>query len=630
MIKIKTLFLRKEQYQLSFRLLLYVVLCSSFFTLLATSSQLYFDYHEDINSIHSDIKFIEESYLETISANLYIFDYTQLETLLHGMLRIKNVEYIHVEDTSTDFKDQEISVGKKKSNRFITKKFPLNYQVESNKQTQLGNLTVVIGLDGVYRHLVEKVFIVLLSNAAKTFLASMVILLIFQYMITRHLQTMVDYANHLDPEYLDQPLTLHRKKKHTRPRDEFDTLIDSINEMRIRIRTGIQALKQKEYALRKSDEQYRTTLDSMDDSIYVVDRDFKIILVNTAFKNFNKSLGLDHNVTGKSLDGIYPFYTGKTKKEYQSVLNSGESAISEHTLSIRGRRLIIETRKIPIFEKNSVAKIITISRDITEQKLANERIERNEKMKSIGELSTGIAHEINNPNNFILLNSTILQKAWESITPVLEHYLETDGDFAISGMSYEENRHRFKTLFSGIIEGSERIEKIISSLKDYAFPEPASQRESTNIESVMNSALILLANKVKDHCIHFKSKCQNTPLVMGNFQRLEQVFINLILNACEALTDSTQTITITIECDEPRQQVIISLVDEGKGIAPSDLGNVRHPFFTTKREYGGSGLGLYICTGIVEAHQGSLEIESEPERGTTVRVLLPTLADEKI
>ncbi|HEB11697.1 MAG TPA: GHKL domain-containing protein [Spirochaetales bacterium] len=118
---------------------------------------------------------------------------------------------------------------------------------------------------------------------------------------------------------------------------------------------------------------------------------------------------------------------------------------------------------------------------------------------------------------------------------------------------------------------------------------------------------------------------ENLPTIKGNFQRLEQVIINLIENACQALRDNEQGILISTSFDADHDCVEVKVRDEGAGITPENLARIKDPFFTTKRDAGGTGLGLSISATIIADHQGSLTITSERGKGTTVTICLPVI-----
>lgn len=266
-----------------------------------------------------------------------------------------------------------------------------------------------------------------------------------------------------------------------------------------------------------------------------------------------------------------------------------------------------------------------------ERRKAEEEAERQrrhlieaDKMISLGVLVAGVAHEINNPNNFIMMNAPILRSCWQDILEILDRHAETEGDFPIAGIPYSEMRENIPELFSGIEDGAERIKQIVLSLKDYARQDSSEMNQTVSINEVLKAAMTLLANPLKKCTNHLQVLCaEGLPAITGNFQRIEQVLINIIQNACQALTDPAQGITITSWHDRVANEVIVRVSDEGMGIDERYLKQVLDPFFTTKRDIGGTGLGLSISAGIMQEHGGRLDFSSLHGQGTTVDIIFP-------
>ncbi|MBN1293278.1 MAG: GHKL domain-containing protein [Candidatus Latescibacteria bacterium] len=257
-------------------------------------------------------------------------------------------------------------------------------------------------------------------------------------------------------------------------------------------------------------------------------------------------------------------------------------------------------------------------------KMQQEQLLQADKMASLGILISGVAHEINNPNNFIMLNSEMLSKAWGDLAPVLQEYYEIHGEYDIAGIPYDDARDRIRHLISGITEGANRIEKIIQGLRTFSRRDTGEEKTPVDINAIIDAALLIMSNLIKKSTDRFDvTYGENLPLVKGNFQRLEQVVINLITNACQALPDKNKGLFIKTYYDQNTHQVLIEIRDEGVGISPDQLKHIMDPFFTTKRDSGGTGLGLSLSYSIVEEHNGELNIESEPGIGTTVIVSLP-------
>ena len=315
------------------------------------------------------------------------------------------------------------------------------------------------------------------------------------------------------------------------------------------------------------------------------------------------------------------FLTGEPSKTYdwEAITKDGSKRYVELSIS-----LIKD-------EDGRPAGFRGITHDITYRKQAEEQVRLHQeqlfqasKMVAMGTLVSGVAHEVNNPNNFIRLNTPTLLEAWESAMPILDEYYRENGDFILGGMNYSEMREKIPVLFSGILDGSERIKQIVEDLKNFVRKDISEMIQPVNINDVLRSAISLISNMIKKSTHHFSVEYgRDLPVLTGHSQRLEQVFINLIQNACQALPDSEKDIFVSTSWDEADNGIRIKIQDQGVGISPESLPQITDPFFSTKHDSGGVGLGLSISSRIVEAHGGRLTFISEVGEGTTAEVFLP-------
>jgi len=327
----------------------------------------------------------------------------------------------------------------------------------------------------------------------------------------------------------------------------------------------------------------------------------------------------------KTFNEVYRTGNPKRDFEWELINKDGSKRFVEVSVSLMRN------------EKGQPKGFYGIARDITERKqieeeskVHQEQMMQASKMVALGTLVSSMAHEINNPNNFIMLNTPLLQEAWENSKPILEEYYEKNGDFIIGGMRYTEMRENIPVLFSGIVDGSKRIKQIVEDLRNFARREASDMTQSVDVNAVLKSAVTLLSNMLMKSTNHFSIDYGNPlPLLKGNFQRLEQVIINLIQNACQALRDAKKSILVTTSYDEKREGIIIRVEDEGIGIPPKILPHITDSFFTTKVESGGTGLGLSISSRIVKEHGGTLTFESEVRKGTKAEIFLPLYRTEK-
>jgi polar amino acid transport system substrate-binding protein len=250
-----------------------------------------------------------------------------------------------------------------------------------------------------------------------------------------------------------------------------------------------------------------------------------------------------------------------------------------------------------------------------------------DKMAALGVLVSGVAHEINNPNGLILLNLPMLRRALADAARILDEHREAHGDFTLAGIGYGRMRVELPVMIGEMQEAAQRIKRIVNDLKDFARMEDSPRQGPVNPGAAVAKAVRLVEAAIKKSTERFSLRlAPHLPMVRGDAQRIEQVIINLVLNACQALSGKSRAIEVTAERDEALRQVVVTVRDEGCGVAPENMARLTDPFFTTKREAGGTGLGLSVSAGIVKEMGGSLEFSSTPGHGTTVTLRLPEAA----
>ncbi len=265
-----------------------------------------------------------------------------------------------------------------------------------------------------------------------------------------------------------------------------------------------------------------------------------------------------------------------------------------------------------------------VARRTNEMALQQQQLIQADKMTSLGTLVSGVAHEINNPTGLILFNLPLLEKVYQAAEATLEERYQQQGDFFIGGLKYSVLREESAQMFSEMQDGATRIKRIVDDLKDFARKDSSELTETVSLNTVVQAAVRLVDNSIKQATGHFILHCcEPLPTFKGNSQRIEQVIINLLLNACQALSSPDQGIFIRTYRDEKADEIVLEVKDEGVGIAAEQLAHLTDPFYTTKREQGGTGLGLSISAGILEEHQGRLRFNSELGVGTAVSLHLP-------
>jgi len=411
----------------------------------------------------------------------------------------------------------------------------------------------------------------------------------------------------------------------TQGKELYETFEAYKREIRGRLRV--------EEAMRESEEKYRTILNSIQEGYYEVDLRGNMTFFNESLCRIlgytrHEMMGMNNRqyMSADAAKRVYNLFvnvyrTGEpeTAFDWEVVAKNGAHKTVEASVA-----LIRTSEGVPIGFRGVV-------RDITERQQAEEQAKQQQqqlmqasKMAALGVLVSGMAHEINNPNNFIMLNTPILREAWDRALPILEEYYKENGDFIIGGMNYSEMRKNVPILFSGILDGATRIKQIVDDLKAYVRRDDLALTQSLDINAVVKSSLSLVSHLIDKSTEHFSIDYgQDLPSISGNFQRLEQVVINVIQNACQALPDRNRGIFVSTSYNDEMNAIILQVRDQGTGIPAESLPHITDTFFTTKQHSGGIGLGLSISKKIIEEHGGRLTFTSEVDKGTTVDIIIP-------
>jgi len=297
-----------------------------------------------------------------------------------------------------------------------------------------------------------------------------------------------------------------------------------------------------------------------------------------------------------------------------------------------GRKTLLSVTIAPLLSHTGkVTEMVAVLDDVTDKVSAERQADLQQKqlfqadrMISLGIMASGVAHEINNPNTFILSNAEILKESWREAKLIIDEYYDQNGDFIISGMPYSKFREVYPNLCLKIIDGSRRITSIVKELKLFSRDDNIEYQENVNINKVILSSEILLSNMIKMSTNNFKlSLSENIPYIKGSSQKLEQVIINILQNSCQALENKDKEISISTFFDSINKCIIFKCHDEGKGIKKENIHHILDPFFTTKRDLGGTGLGLSVSEAIVRELKGSMNFESTLGQGTTVTLTFP-------
>lgn len=355
---------------------------------------------------------------------------------------------------------------------------------------------------------------------------------------------------------------------------------------------------------------FEILLDSFPDMIHSIDDDGNIVYTN---RTAERLLGYPREeLLGMNIRQIY---ADKVLKDveigFSDLKERGDKNIPESWLKTKdGEEIPVEIRSFSIYDdEGNFLRTFSILRDIREIKDLQQSLVQAGKLAAIGELASGVAHDINNPLTVILLSNEMLMKEISRNEPEAGSSLARVKDYA-------EDIHR----------ASKSIQKLADHLRNFSRG-VAEHAERVDLHDTITDALFITSNKIKTANVTVSNSVpKGDHFVDARPNQLEQVFVNLIGNACDAMTGLPErNLTISIESTqrEGADCWICRLADTGKGIPKEMLEDIFQSFFTTKEKGKGTGLGLSISRGIISDHKGDIEVLSEIDAGTTFLIYLP-------
>jgi signal transduction histidine kinase len=274
---------------------------------------------------------------------------------------------------------------------------------------------------------------------------------------------------------------------------------------------------------------------------------------------------------------------------------------------------------------------VALKRAVREAIETRRRVAEFEKLKTLGVLSAGVAHEINTPNNAVLRNLPIISEVWKEISPIVHRLMVDTGGFSVRGWSAQELLTELPELLSDTYSAGKQIKKIVEDLKDYARDSSNMPLDAVDLSAVAAYAARLLGPLVERSTRRFVLDAPaGLPQTKADFQKLTQVAVNVLENALQSLPGPEHGVRMSALSNPATGRVLLECRDEGIGIESSIRSRIFEPFFTTKRDRGGTGLGLSVSLGIVREYGGDIEIDSVAGVGTIVRIVLPIAEQEQI
>jgi signal transduction histidine kinase/ActR/RegA family two-component response regulator len=640
-----------------------MLLFSGAITVIITAIQLYAEYRKDVDEIDTFISRVEKSFVVPIASGLWHFDMQSVRLQLEGMLRFRDIEYLEITEEGNPI----VSVGNPQTKHVFSKNIPLIYNYR-NQDREIGKLTVVASLTGVYSRLFDRAITILISQGMKTFLVSGFILIIFYLLVTRHLSSISSYLKDLDLKSI--PPTLKLNRRASTKRDELDQVVESTNEMTMNLHESYQTIS-TELELRKQAEE-RLVIAYKDIEKRVEERTAELTKTNEqlrqeitqrkraeeALRNSKATLELAQKMAGLgywsyNIETEMPTWSREMYVVFGADPEQGQPSYEDHkktwhpddwdmfdqavqdaiqlgkTYNIVIRVIFpdhsihyVNTQGYPRYDEDGkITELYGTSQDITERmqkeeerKQLQEKLQQSQKMEAVGTLAGGIAHDFNNILAVILGNAEL---AADDIPP---------GNPAGKSL---------KAIHQASIRAKDMVQQLL------AFSRKSDEETKLlNMTPIIKESLKMLRSAVPTS-IEFKQHISGDACnILGDAAQINQIMMNLVTNASHAMSEEGGLLDVTIEkmilqeetpCFDfilsPGPHIRLKVRDTGKGIPPKILARIFDPYYTTKEVGKGTGMGLSVVHGIVKSHGGGILVESTLGEGTVFEIYFPALEE---
>ncbi|UDN23014.1 ATP-binding protein [Aeromonas veronii] len=635
---------------LSYRLLSYILVCSTVLAMIITVLQLAWDYRKDVAVIEDSIGQIEASFLQPIAASLWNLDEEQVKVQLEGIMNLPNMQFVMVKEMLGNSEVPLLTQGVERESYDISQEFNLTYQGEI-----VGKLFVAASLEQIYQRLIEKSVLIMVSQTIKTLVVSFCILIIIYYLVVRHINRIANYAQKFNLDRLDMELVLEGRPQPRKKPDELDTLVSTLNQMRTRLRDELVARHQAVEQLQQERDFSATLINSANMVICCMEPDLTIASINPAailLTGYHQQELLQHN-------WLDLFVSPTQREELNNILNEEGSLADKEVImhDQQAHELVLQWTFVPFYEGPNLKYQIGFGYDITQLKKVereiiqlNEQLEgkvvertrslseannqlgkayddlkqaqqtlvESEKMASLGSLVAGVAHEINTPIGISVTASSYLQERVADFKSHIESKQLSRSYLNEFTVNLDES---MQLLQSNLRRASE----LIASFKQVAVDQSSEARYNFSLADNLHQVVVSLGHKLKKSQCEVDIQCDPKLSIFSFPGSFTQIYSNLILNSINHGFDNwDKPKKITIKVEQQGEELFIDYSDNGRGIPPEILPRIFDPFVTSKRGQGGSGLGTHIIYNlVVQLLKGRISCASEPGQGAQFHIRLP-------
>ena len=373
--------------------------------------------------------------------------------------------------------------------------------------------------------------------------------------------------------------------------------------------------------LRRSEASFRSLIEHSPEAI-LVSRDRIICYVNQALVAY-LGYATPADLLGRSAyEIVHPEDRGLVAGRLRSIDDTGSPAVPREIRFVRrdGAAVVAESIGVPVVFDGRPA-IAAMIRDVTERRKLEARLHLNDRLASLGTLAAGVAHEINNPLTYVLGNLDLMRGA---VAELREARRDLTFGSPSAARRVDERLDDLVKLAEEARNGGEKVRSIVSDLKRFSRGDGQEAPQAVDVREVLRSAINVVRNQIR-YRAQLVEEYGEIPFVAAGEARLGQVFMNLLVNAAQAIPEGrAKDHRIDVRTRKSADgRAVVEVSDTGSGIAQEIQDKLFDPFFTTKPFGVGTGLGLSICHSIVTSYGGEITVESQPGRGSCFRVSLP-------
>ncbi|VAW93672.1 diguanylate cyclase/phosphodiesterase (GGDEF & EAL domains) with PAS/PAC sensor(s) [hydrothermal vent metagenome] len=588
-----------KRHSIARRLLVAVILMSTAITILTSAYQLYANYNRYIAQI--DVRFteIEKIHIKSLSKRLWTADIDALKTNLEEISVLPDIQYMDVYENDTLI----TSIGRRQEKNTITKTFPMTYQYKG-KQKRIGTLVVQATLDNAYHQVGAQIIDILVSNAIKTFILAGFILYIFNHLITRHLETMADFAENLDITQLDKQLVLDRKVNPTKEADELEILVTAFTAMQKNLAISIESLQQKEAHYRQLVESTTAIPWEVDLSSWLftyVGPQAEAVLGYPINNWYEKDFWGNH-IHPDDAESAVNFCIEATKIgidynfEYRMITAQGKSIWIKDDVKI-------------IYKDSKAVSLQGYMFDITEQKLNQLELEkyREDLERLIAERTTELLAANKELEAFSYSVSHDLRAPLRGIDGFSQILLEDyHGVLDETGLDHLYRIRRSAQSMGQIINDLLLLSRVTRQ---------ELQLKVINLSSLTHKSVSRLQeNSERNVNISIEDNLK----IQADENLVSIIIENLVGNAWK-YTGKTPNANIEFGQTIKNNKTYFYIKDNGVGFNMEFIDKIFQPFqrLHSANEFDGTGIGLATVARVIHKHGGEIFAESEPDKGAT-------------